>query len=302
MMILVVALLAAATATLAASPPELQWLPNGKHVLVGKRWILNSETGQFRPVSCTIPARCERGDFSISPDGAAAAVLDGANMAIGELPGLLADLPAIPTWLDRDPATLVNVAVWLDPRALFVQQFDVRGGLATNCRIYEVGSRTWSEPSGGCLASEFSYLGQIDRGPGGLFALHSTAEAGFALQFVRYDPTMGQSTATSAKPILLQDASSVTVRFSENGTRVELVTPCRLDGTSPVRCADYDRVPFWRLYSVSVADGTIRLRRTDLPPGAVMNPLKETFVWPRGEGVCVGDPKKPGIRCFAVPR
>jgi hypothetical protein len=194
----------------------------------------------------------------------------------------------------------VNVGFWMSRTTLFVQQFDARGERAPACRLHDVQDRVWRQPSGGCLSSDFNYLARVDRGPRGLLGLHSSAEGHFALEIVQYDPSTGQA-ETSVQPVIIEGASTVSVRFAPDGAHVDLVTPCVLEGGSPFQCVEFDRMPAWRLYSLALADGEMRLRRSDLPPGASLHPRSESFAWMREGSICVGEPKAPRARCFPVP-
>ena len=282
-------------------PVKLEWFGDGIRVLVGNRWMFDSSNGQYLPIGCAPPG-CQDGVPSLAAGGRTVLVLNGSKMAFGKLPGTLGPWMAIPQWLRGDSETLANAAFWITPTSAFVQQFNTRSSQTPVCRVYDTEKHDWQSPSGGCLSPAFSYLAQVDSGPKGLLALHSSAEGTFALQIVRYSTSKGQS-RTGVKPIMIEGASSVSVHFGLGDQHVYLVTPCRLTTRSTIQCVDeVDHARTWRLYSVTLSGGAIRLLRTDLPPGAVLHGLSKTFAWIRQEALCMGDPREHTPRCFPLPR
>ena len=102
-------------------------------------------------------------------------------------------------------------------------------------------------------------------------------------------------------------ASNVTVRFAGNGKGVDLVTPCDLRVTENARTVPCDD-PFaratWNLFTRDLPAGPLRLRRADLPPGAILHPTADRFAWPQGASICTGDPAAGAQppACFPLPR
>lgn len=287
---------------------ELGWLPDGTRVVVDGRWLLEPARGRYVAISCrpgSGRAMCPTNAMVFSPDGTRALVVDDARIAVGPVAGPLGPGVAISRWVrargSRAALDLVNVGFWLTAGVVFVQQFDRRGELTPECRLYDADARRWRRPAGGCLSPDFGYLARVDVGPGSLLALHSSAEGHYALSIVRYGTETGQAD-TGAPSITLEGASAVRVRFAPDASHVDLISPCRLEGTRPPPCGDFDSEPAWKLYSLPAATGSLRLRRTDLPPGSVLDPTAERFAWPKDRAVCVGEPREPAPKCFPLPR
>ena len=295
--------------TPAAQPEslELAWLPDGSRVAVAARWLFDPESGTFVSLKCSLAggAACRTELLSFAPSGRRYAVVDADQLAIGDGERALADWKQIPRWLAPDAVpgasdTRVNVAFWLAPEVLFVQQFFADGHAEPECRLYELATGAWRRPEGGCLSPDFSYLARVDAGPNGLFALHSSAEGHFGFSVVHYDATRGQAPARVA--FVLEGASSVHARFDSNGSRIELISPCALHGKPVPACDAPDRQRTWKLYAAPMTSGELRLERDDLPPGAVVDATSRRFAWADSRGLCVGDPRDQRARCVTLPR
>jgi hypothetical protein len=256
----------------------------------------------------------------------ARAVVGGDDLAIDALsPDRAPDGGAlvrvrIPRWLPTragtEPADVVNVAFWLSPRAVLVQQFDRRGDLVPSCRVLAVPGKTparapsaapaWTRARGGCLDADFHHLTRVDPGPRRLLALHSEGEGGSALAVVRYTPDLGQVAAGSTSSVGIPGSSTVSVRFARDGASLDLVSPCNLlpgaEGAPPASCdAPFARAR-WNLYTRTLPSGALRLRRADLPPGAALHPAGDRFAWPAGASVCIGEPGGTHTpTCFPLP-
>ncbi|HYP14397.1 MAG TPA: hypothetical protein VEQ63_10780 [Bryobacteraceae bacterium] len=278
---------------------ELQWLPDGTRIAIGKKWVLDTTVGRYIPLVCPAPG-CAESVLSLAPAGSTGLLLHESRLAIGVLPGPIQTWTDIPQWIASSADALVNVAFWLTQSTAYVHQFDRRANKNSTCRTYDSRSGKWLRAPGGCLVPEFSFLAQVDRGPARLVALHSSAAGAFALQIVRYSAVKGQS-PTRVKSIVIDGASSVHVRFAPDGSQVDLLTPCRLETGSTVDCsADFESAK-WRQYSVAVATGVLRLRRANLPADAALHPRADTFAWFADNSICVGDPNESKPRCFPLP-
>lgn len=208
----------------------------------------------------------------------------------------------VPRWIAAasGDAELVNVRFQSTPRTVVVQQYSSADPAKATCRARDDTSTAWYVPAGGCLDPDFSYLNHVDAGPGGLVALHSSAEGHSAVSVARYSVTAGQSPAIVT--LLFEGGSAVDVGFAPDGSRVDFVSPCALGSPGVSRCTNPEAAPRWRLYSMPAKGGPLILRRDDLPPGSAFDSTSERFAWPRGTNVCIGDPKEPRPRCTKLPR
>ena len=211
-------------------------------------------------------------------------------------------MSTLPSWLvsraHESAPEVVNTAVWLTPTKLYVHQFYADGHADPECRVREGLAAPWQRPIGGCIASDFGYLAQIDVGPAGLLAVHSSAEGSYALRFVRYDDVHGEQ-PVRAPQLVLQGSSAVRVQFSARRSRIELISPCVLVGTPLPPCDDAEATT-WKLYAASFESDKLQLLRDDLPVGAVIDPREERFAWPRGDAICVGEPRDTEARCISL--
>lgn len=232
---------------------------------------------------------------------------------------------------------VVNVGFWLSPRQVLVQQFFRHGDGGLDCRVLTIPVRApgpaptpptlptstskpsrapadgailataWTRPPGGCIDADYHHLTRVDSGPGAWLALHSEGEGRYALGLVRYTVKRGQSSEPAVPSVDIEGASIVTVRFASNGKAVDLVTPCDLQVTENARTVSCDD-PFaratWNLFRRDLPAGPLRLRRADLPPGAVLHPTGDRFAWPQGASICTGDPAAGAQppACFPLPK
>lgn len=289
---------------------DLAWLPDGSHLLVGQRGLLSLRDKRFTPVQCAPGSNTPRGDcatrdIAFAPDGARILVLDRTSFAIGSRKGSLDTPIQIPRWVkstdsDRANSDLVNLAFWLSARVVFVQQFDPSTPFEPECRLFDTRARTWRRPRGGCLAGDFGHLFRVHPGPDGWLLLSSSSEGYHALGLVRYDPTAGQSDP-GIPPLLLEAPGPINVRFARDGSRVDLISPCVLEGQKPPPCGDSAARSPWKLYAWPTTGGAISLRRSDLHPGSVLDPAGEHFAWPEKNGICIGNPHRTEARCIPFP-
>lgn len=286
--------------------PELVWLPDGSRVAVDAGWLFDPESGSFASLKCRLPdgAACRPEQLSFAPIGQQYVVVDADRFAVGNGERGLGVWKQIPRWLapnDRPGSsdTLANVAFWLTPKALFVQQFYVDGHAEPECRLHELATATWRRPDGGCLSPDFSYLARVDGGPNGLLALHSSAEGRFGFSLVRYDSARGQVPVDLT--FVLEGASQVSARFDASGSRIGVISPCTLQGEPVPACDAPDRQPKWKLYGASTASGRLQLERDDLPPGSVADPTHRRYAWCKQHELCVGDPRDERVRCATLP-
>lgn len=290
-------------------PLDLDWLPDGSHLLVGRRWLLSVRDGRFTPWRCAPDSAmphgdCAARDIAFSPDGARILVLDKASFAIAPRKGSPAVRIQIPRWIKSRPnpanGDLINRAFWLSANTIFVQQFDPATPFEPECGLFDARTRAWRRPRGGCLSSDFGHLFQVRPGPGGWLLLSSSSEGYHALGLVRYDPTTGQSDP-GIPPLLLEAPGPINTRFARDGSRVDLISPCVLEGRKPPPCGDDEARSAWKLYSWPTTGGAISVLRSDLPPGSVLDPIGARFAWPEENGICIGDPRQTGTLCIPLP-
>lgn len=291
---------------------DMAWLPDGSGLLVGRRWLLSLRDQRFTALQCALGSNaprddCAAKDIAFAPDGARMLVLDRASFAIGSRKGPLGAPIRIPRWVksgDSGPAKsdsdLVNLAFWLSARVIFVQQFDPATPFEPECRLFDPRGRVWRRPRGGCLAGDFGHLFRVQSGPGGWLLLSSSSEGHHALGLVRYDPAAGQSDP-GIPPLLLAAPGPINVRFAGDGSRVDLISPCDLEGQRPPPCGSGEAGSPWKLYSWPTTGGAISLRRSDLHPGSVLDPTGAHFAWPENNGICIGDPHRAESRCIPLP-
>jgi hypothetical protein len=282
---------------------ELSWLPDGTHMIVGRRWLLNVERAEFASTSLEAVEPNARMSLSWSPDSKQVLVLGEGRMAIGPIQGSLPPWVSIPRWVstrDSEDYDVVNVGFWLSPDAVFIQQFDQQGRSVPACRSYDVRLSRWHVLTGGCLSSAFTYLSRIDKGPRALLALQSSAEGLHAVELVHYDSHQGQS-RTRASTIEIEGSSAVQVAFRRDGSKMTVLSPCRLHGSPRRTCTEPDLARSWNQYSWSARGGLPRLLRSDIPPGSVLHPYKDHFAWMQEETICVGDASGPKRKCVPLP-
>lgn len=280
--------------------PELLWWPDGSRVVVDGQWVLDVNRGVAKVLGCDAQDqnRCRERRISVAPDGLHFLVTEGERLAVGTLHGPMDPWQAIPRWVHADE--VANAVFWLSPNTLFVQQFPLNDQAKPTCRWRQWPAGNWRRPPGGCLEPEFRYLSRVDAGPNALLALHSSAEGLFALSIVRYGLTTGQDD-TPLPALVLEGSSAVRVSFAADGSRIDLVSPCVLDGNPPPPCENPEGQAFWRLYSRTTNGGPLRLRATDLPPGATADPKQARFAWPKDGEVCLGNPRESPAKCASAP-
>jgi hypothetical protein len=296
--------------TTAPAPPapaaelgELRWLPGGKSILVGQRWLLWPESRKVMPFFCTPRGRAAQADcrslhVAFSSDGAQMVVLDGTWLALGPPEGPLGDAVPIPRWVgDAEAGEPTNIAFWVSNDLIFVEQLAPRDPEDLRCGTFTVNTRRWRTLRH-CLEGGFSRVWRVEPGPGRWIAVYSGAEGQHSVDLQRYD---------SAANTVLAEGLSVSpapsgpayVRIHPDGHQVDVLSPCRVDQPH-APCPDDDGAP-WNLYLGSTGPGRLRLVRSDLPRGAAMDPAGVRFAWPRGGSVCVGDPASASSSCVAVP-
>jgi hypothetical protein len=291
-----------------SDPVELEWLPDGARILVERRWLLQTDNGNFVPIACTFRGTsdnedCEKAEKIFSPSGKRVLVFDRQRFAIGPPEGPLGPPVSIPHWVIADEIDLFNTVFWLSERTIFVQQSDRQVPDRLACRLFDVQKRKWEKPKHRCLSASYSLVAQVVAGPAQLLAVSSGAEGMGEIEFYRYNLEKGQS-KTPILSIILTYSGSISFHFSENGSQIYIITSCRSLDTSPEGnlrepsegCRD--SIP-WRLFSVS-EKGPIVLRRSDLPPGSVLDPKHNRFAWPRENEICIGDPAGK-FNCFSRP-
>jgi hypothetical protein len=291
----------------AAGDHELVWLPDGSQLMVDGYWVFDPERGAFASLQCTTAsgAPCNLSQSSFVRDGREYVVVDGDNIAVGMPVGGLGPWEQIPRWLpqEQEPAEIVNTAFWVAPGRVLVRQFFKDGHGEAQCRVRYTANRVygdWRRPDGGCLGGELGNLAQVDPGPNGLFALHSSAQGQFSLSIVRYSLDTGVSEVRTALAAI-GGVSRVQVQFAPDGSRAELTSPCQLTVGNREMCQDPFKQPRWNLYSLPIPGETIELLRADLPPGTAVDPVRNRFAWVKEGAVCVGEPRDPEARCEPLP-
>ncbi len=266
--------------------------------------MLTVDSGAYAALSCSSrdgllkPVDCDRIEFS--PDARKALVLKGDAFATGSPTGPFGARVTIPLWMKSEEETIGNVVFWLSERLVFVQQRDILVPSKPQCRLFDVETGQWRRSPVKCLSGDYSQIGKVEVGPGHLLAVYSGAEGMGAVELCAYDLEKGQTRLPL--PSVSLTRALVSVRFAPDGSRVDLVSPCApLVGDEVHESAECSAAPRWRLFSIPTRGGPMRLRRADLPPGAVLDPKHERFAWPRGDEICVGDPAEPRPRCVAVP-
>lgn len=292
--------------TTAPSALELRWIPGAIHVSINvEKWVLQSETGVLVPFACSssdgllAPVSCVPSRVTYSPSGSRALVLVGQSFFVGPSEGPFGDRTSVPMWADVSAAgtQFDLVAFWLSEHEVFFQ--DALTFSSPVCRVYDLETRRWRKGPKGCLQGSYSQLGTIQAGPSGLLAVYSGAEGMGSVEIERFDLNSGQR--RTSVPALMLNVSPVTVRFAPNGSYVDVITACRIApiGAEGIDLPCDEAAP-WMLFSASLRDGHFELRRSDLPPGTVMDPTQDRFAWPRGREVCIGDPRELNPRCFAT--
>jgi hypothetical protein len=313
------------TSSTSARLVTLDWVSSGIWVSAPLGpWILRPDDSSFSSVACSsIDGSLEDGDcgperMAFSPDGGQAAIFKSQALFIGEAEGPFGSAISMPISLDLpspSDVSLDRVAFWMSSREIFVQHASL--GLEPACRVYDVTSGAWRAPAHGCLLGSYSQIGAVDRSATGLLAIYSGAEGMGMVDCVRYDVATGQ--LGTRVPSVALNETPAKLRFAPDGTRVDLITPCQVEriaeyidgiGVEGARKGSADSGTFaehcdetkpWRLFSASTNGGHFQLLRSDLPPGAVMDPRRDRFAWPRGRSVCVGDPRDRKPRCFPLP-
>ncbi|HXU83202.1 MAG TPA: hypothetical protein VN914_17530 [Polyangia bacterium] len=274
----------------AAEPPlNLRWSPDGRWILVDQRWVLWPESGETKPFACGPEGAeidCRVPVVAIAPDSKRVLVVDGDHFAVGPPNGPLGPAVRIPSWLSGgvDPSTF---GFWLDARRVLVQQYERHGDTPAQCRIYELDRRRWQRAAA-CVRPDLENVWRIDGGPDGWIAIHAGGEGVQSVLLARYDPATGQRDAPLG--VDPEPPGAAFASFGKTGS-VDLVSPCRL-GQKHGPCPEAPEAP-WNLYSASLTDGTLTLRRSDLPAGAVPDPRGGRFAWPAGRAVCLGEPSQP---------
>lgn len=286
---------------------RLTWLPDGSALVIDARWWFDPTHGTFQPLQCaTGEGRlCTRQSFEAV--GTQYIVVDSQKMAIAS-PAARGPWQRIPRWLpdDAGPASadeIANVAFWIAPGTIYVQQFYADGHGTPECRVREVrgADAQWRRPPGGCVEGGLGHLAHVDRGPAGLLALHSSSEGYSDLILVRYAEDSG-SAQTSIASLVIEGASSMQVRFAQDGSRIDVISPCTLAATSSASFCDGTSGQLaWKLYSVPASGGELQLQRADLPPGTVADPQRDRFAWVRDGALCLGDPGAADSRCVKLP-
>lgn len=273
---------------------------DGSRLLVAGRWSFDPETARFRPL-----LRCQgrhsetiHGDVVLAPAGTGLVVVAKDRYALGTLEGALDIWHPIPRWLPPTSATneVSNVAAFLSSKTLLIHQSYVGGDGAPSCRTLDLSTHALGEQSIGCPPSGFTQVAALSFGPGNIVQTLSAAEGAIDLTVVRHgNNSNADKTVTS---ITLQGLGSVDSWVSADGARVQLLSPCELRGNPPPACESDEGAV--RLYEVS-SEKSLHLVRTDLPPGAVKNPVNEQFAWVEAAQLCVGNPAGDK-RCTSLPQ
>lgn len=320
-----IALMCFAAMTMAggsADPPseiaDLRWLPDGERLLVERRWLFHAGSGTFTRITCRAPDGSTAGDcgtMAFAPSGERALVLAEGAFRLGRPDGPFG--PRVPLPLaaraSNEGATC-QFAFWLSERTIFFQRIVFGGesesGPRAHCWLYDTHTREWHSP-GACISAGILCLTSADRGPGRWLAVHSDMEGIAFVDFLRYDPRSGRP-GGAAQSIRL-DASKAWIRFTPGGLRVDLVSPCRAcDGSQGAACAGPEQPELacfdppdpehWNLYALLLAGkGRLELVRSDLPPGAALDPRHDRFAWVREGALCIGDPRDHAPPCYALP-
>lgn len=298
----------------AGSPITLSWSADGSRLAVNGRFTLDVRSGLFT----SLPCPPERGDcagrtLTFSPDAKEVLSIDDDLLSV-DMTETGQQLQArIPRWAASNVAEddLFNVAFWLSPQTVFVQQSDRQGRAAPTCRLVDLSREApggapalrWRAESNQCFEPSFALLTAVDTGPNDLLVLHSTSEGSAALNVVRYTPERGQMPVKMPEVLLKGGVASVS--FERDGSAIYIVTPCTLaetpDADAPW-CDDSSDQPNWRLYRRPIGSASTELRRSDLPPDAVRHPTEDRFAWPDAGAICIGDPRdRVASRCYPSP-
>lgn len=321
-MIAWIAAAAMAMAGGSAGPPgeiaELRWLPDGEKLLVEGRWLFHAGSGAFTRITCPALDGSSAGDCEamvFAPSGERALVVAEGGFRLGRPEGPFGPRVELPVAArGSNEGQSCHLAAWLSERTIFFQTIDLgdrsRSRPRPRCRLYDTDTGRWHSPAA-CISAGMLCLTSADLGPGQWLAVHSDMEGIASVDLVRYDPRSGRG-GNAVQSIRL-DASKAWIRFAPGGSRVDLVSPCRAcDGsqgaacTSPeqpaLACFDPPDPERWNLYALSLTGkGRLELLRSDLPPGAALDPRHDRFAWVRGSSLCVGDPRDHAPRCFALP-
>ncbi len=290
---------------------DLEWVPGGLNLSIGEGlWVLQPDTGSLGQFNCSssdglLPSTsCTRSHIAWSPGGRKALVLEGQALFLGRSQGPFGNRVPIPTWValsSSDDSSVHHFAFWLSEREAFVQQelHPLVGEPA--CGVYDVRSGEWRREARECLRGSYSQIGAVQKGPDSLLAIYSGAEGMGMLEIVRYDAAHGQQ--KTGIPSVELSATPATVRFEPMASRVDVVTPCQVGSLGGAAAEENrcDESKPWGLFSAPTSGGSFKLQRSDLPPGTVMDPKHDRFAWPRGNEVCIGDPREPKPRCYALP-
>ena len=291
---------------------ELEWLPDGARILVGGGWILDASSGMATAISFVSgakvgPNECLGCNLVFSPSGRRAVLLDNLRerLSIGPAEGPFRVEIPIPQWGRRTRAkSMDHFAFWVSERVLFVEEFDRTAYYEESsprdptCRILDTVSGKWSLSPHPCISGDYVLIWGIECLAPEWVGVYSAAEGLAAVRLAPYDSRAGAREST-IQPIGFP-GGPLSIRAAPDGSGFDIVSVCRaLTSESPFE-KECDST-LWALYFQPIGGGPLQSRRSDLPPGSVMDPKHERFAWPRGSEVCVGDPRDSKPRCFPLP-
>ncbi len=289
-------------------PPTLRWLPGGESILVADRWLLGSETGNFRKLGFRIPTDPEtgyaQGRLILSPSGRRLLLAKEWSFRIGDFQGLSDETVEIPAWfLKADGGSSVardevwNLLFWLDDQRVFAQQLHRFMAFDQQCGVYHLGNQAWNR-SKYCVEGDFHELWKVESGLGGRIAAYSVGEGHPGIRLLHFDPGKGQE-EIGLPELDLYPFGTAEALFLPGGA-IGLSSPCDFSRKEPRPCEE--PIGPWRTYVWKPGSKDLDLLFMELPEGAILDPKALKFAWPKAGKICVGTPgQKREARCYTTP-
>jgi hypothetical protein len=271
--------------------------PDGR--LIASRLIgMDPQTGVYEQIAQ------EADDLAIAPDGAHMALRKGREISVSEIAARnvrWGEAFPIPDLFPGSPEGVSLVMAWISPTELLIEEDFVSEDFFSDCRIWNLGSRTWSTPAGGCPEGEMMDIYAISPGPDNLLAIYSVGEGHPAVTVARYTAARGQEKVDFPE-LSLYPFGPLEIGFTADARRIQLTTPCALElpGNPCEAAALSETEPAFRLYSWE--GGVLSLVRADLPPNVVALADGHTLAWGEPGQVCVAESTRfPEKRCWPLP-